>query len=157
MKSIVTLIALCVATAAITLVGFYYFTTRDDNYEWSKDFSEIIRAGMVKNSFAIGPVKEINTSDVKLPIERIIQLKLQKIGSKIGLTRYENEFGQSITVTSSHNRKVTFKAWCLGDHIKGLEVEYENLSSMQVDSLKTTIHSRFDGYNIIWTNKKPQF
>lgn len=149
-KVFITFFSLTVLTTGLTI--FYYYATHDGNYEWSKEFNEDVRDITEKHNFKIATVEEINPNRIKLPIKRSIQLKLQKLGSKIGLTIYGHEFGQSISVRSNDKGKlITFKAWCLSDHIKGLEIEYMNLDNVILDSLRNDARRHFDNYDIVWT------
>lgn len=126
--------------------------TYDRNYTWSKEYpSEVI--SVVKNmDFKYHISDEINAEDVDLSNEKWIKLKIQKMLNKVDLMNYGTEYGQKIILNSTQNKqKLICKAWCLSDHIIGIEIEHENFDSNALKEIKQRFENQFWNYKIIWT------
>ena len=66
--------------------------------------------------------------------------------------KYGNEFGECIKLkTENKNSSINCKAWCLGDYLIGLEMEYSNIDSKTLNCFKYSLENHFSNYKIIWT------
>lgn len=136
-------------------IGFYKFMTYDRKYIWSKEFETEIKMVASDLEYNVVEVKEIKVENIKLPKERALKLHIQKTLSKIKITNYSKEFGQSIVLNSEDLIKlVNCKGWCLGDHLIGIEIEYENIDENTLNKLKNSFKKQFVDYEIIWTQLK---
>jgi hypothetical protein len=133
-------------------IGFYKFMTYDRKYNWSKEFETEIKIVASDLGYNIAKVKEIKVENIKLPKEKALKLHIQKALSEIKIANYPKEFGQSIVLNSGDStRLVNCKGWCLGDHLIGVEIEYENIDKNTLNKLKNSIKKQFVDYEIIWT------
>ncbi|WP_299184686.1 hypothetical protein [uncultured Aquimarina sp.] len=82
------------------------------------------------------PVK-IDPKKIKLSKEKSINLKIQKLLSKVDLMNYGSEYGEKIILNSTNrNRKIIFKSWYLSDHLIGIEIEHNNLDPSSLEKMK---------------------
>lgn len=134
------------------LFCFYKFMTYDRNYAWSKEYKVEIITIAGKTGFKITQTDAINVGEIKRSTEKTIKIRIQKILSKVNLMKYGQEFGERTTFISASNKgSLICKAWCLDDHLIGLEMEYANIDVSTFTSLKAHIEKRFINYKIIWT------
>ena len=126
--------------------------TYDRNYTWSKDYSYEIENTVDNLNFEFQKSEKINPENIKLPNEKWIKLKIQKLLSKVNLMSYGTEFGEKITLNSTESeQKLICKGWCLSDHLIGIEIEHKNLDSNALKRLKQRFENQFPNYKIIWT------
>ena len=126
--------------------------TYDRNYSWTKEFNEYVIHATVNSKFQVDKEEKIDIQDIKLPFERSVKIRLQKLLNKIGFMNYGQAFGSSITCVSDNpNEVLKFKGWCLSDHVIGLEIEYKNIDNPTLNSLKLEINKQFNNYEVIWT------
>ncbi|MBE0391837.1 hypothetical protein [Flavobacterium sp. PL002] len=134
---------------------FYKFITYDRNYSWSKEYSIELQDNLSNNDFEIQSSHEISPDSIKLTIEKRIKLKIQKALTELYIMNYGIEFGEkSVFYSSKTNQRLVFKAWCLSDHLVGIEIEYENFDSSSLKKIKERLVKQFPNYKIIWTNKQ---
>lgn len=137
----------------IGALGFYKFMTYDRAYTWSKEYKIDIQNIAKQYELSINSTQKINTDQIKLPTERAIKINIQKFLAKIDLMSYPNEYGEFTRFSNSDTKEIiNCKAWCLGDHLIGLEFEYQNISPGKLSCIKDNIESLFSNYKIIWTD-----
>jgi hypothetical protein len=126
--------------------------TYDRNYTWSKEYSYEVENAVDNLNFEFQKSENINPEKIKLPNEKWIKLKIQKLLSKVNLMNYGNEFGEKNTLNSTKNeQKLICKGWCLSDHLIGIEIEHKNFDSNALKKLKKRFENQFPNYKIIWT------
>ncbi len=126
--------------------------TYDRKYNWTKGFEEEISNVSKKFGFLILKSDIVNVDNIKLSKERTIKINIQKALSRIGLMNYGEEFGQTIILKSENTDQILkCKAWCLGDHIMGIEIEYGKFGSYPLNNIKQEFQKKFVNYKIIWT------
>jgi hypothetical protein len=126
--------------------------TYDRNYTWSKEYSYEIKNAVDNLSFEFQKSEKINPENIKIPNEKLIKLKIQKLMSEVNLMNYGTEFGEKITLKSTESgQKLICKGWCLSDHLIGIEIEYQKFDSKTLKKLKLRFEKQFPNYNIVWT------
>lgn len=136
----------------VGLFCFYEFMTYDRNYTWSKEFEDEVKAVATVHALHVAKSVEINVDSVKLPTERAVKIAIQRTLSNIHLMNYGRAYGKAIVlIPDSSNALLICKAWCLSDHIMGLEFEYENMDETALTSLKNDFNRHFSNYKIVWT------
>lgn len=131
---------------------FYKFMTYDRNYTWSKEYSFEVENALENLDFEFQKSENINTENIKLPNEKWIKLKIQKLLNKVDLMNYGTEFGEKITLNSTKSEQLLIcKGWCLSDHLIGIEIEYKNIDAKTFEKIKQQFESQFPNYKLIWT------
>jgi hypothetical protein len=125
-KVLITVLALFVV-----IFVFYKLMTYDRNYTWTKELNEQVTIAFKGTRFNISKTDSVNIDKIKLPTEREIKIKIQKGLSKLGL--------------------MSFKAWCLSDHLIGIEIEYKNVDTAVLQLIKERLEHQFENYEIVWT------
>lgn len=126
--------------------------TYDRNYSWAKDYKERLIVIAHDNNFTISREETINVGDIKRSTEKRLQIRLQKALTVIELEKHHHEYGEKTTLTSNNsNAYLNFKAWCLDDYLIGIEIEYRNLDSTSINTLKQQCNKEFRNYKIVWT------
>lgn len=131
---------------------FYQFMTYDRNYNLSKEFEYDIQEIAFNSGFIINQVNRGNVNNIKLPTERVIKIRIQKILNQMGLSSYGHQYGITINLISKKSQaNLTCKGWCLDDHLIGIEIEYKNIDNNSLNTLKNHFEKQFSKYQIIWT------
>ena len=131
---------------------FYKFMTYDRNYTWSKEYSFEVEKALENLDFEFQKSEKINNENIKLPNEKWIKLKIQKLLNKVDLMNYGTEFGEKITLNSTKSEQLLIcKGWCLSDHLIGIEIEHKNIDSKTLEKIKQRFESQFPNYKLIWT------
>jgi hypothetical protein len=128
--------------------------TYDRNYTWSIELEDQIKVVSKVYGFSVVKTDKISIDSINLPTERTIKINIQKALNKINLMNYGQEFGEKILLKSNNSKSVlNCKAWCLSDHVIGLEIEYNNIEKDTFTKLKQGFEKQFDNYKILWTEK----
>ena len=131
---------------------FYTFMTYDRNYSWSKNYSYEVENAVENLNFELQNSEKINPESIKLPNEKWIKLKIQKLLSKVDLMSYGTEFGKKITLNSTKSEQLLIcEGWCLSDHLIGIEIEYKNIDLKTLEIIKKRFENQFTDYKLIWT------
>ena len=126
--------------------------TYDRNYTWSKNYSYEVENAVGNLNFEFQNSEKINPENIKLPNEKWVKLKIQKLLSKVDLMNYGTEFGEKITLSSTKSeQKLICKGWCLSDHLIGIEIEYGKFDLKSINEIKQRFEKQFPNYKIIWT------
>ena len=145
-------ILIIIITILISLIGFYKFMTYDRNYTWTKEFEESVINTTKNTKFKIQKIEKTEVENIKLPFERNLKIKIQKLLSEVGLMNYGTEFGEIIYLVSDKpNEVLKIKSWCLSDHIIGIEITEENIEIENLNAIRKNIETEFDNYKIVWT------
>ena len=152
MTSQIKKIVFYILLSLIGLFGFYKFMTYDRNYTWTKELEEEVKITSKIYGFNIVKTNRIEIDDIKLPTERAIKIRIQKALNNLGLMNYGQEFGQTFLLNSVNTKQlINCKAWCLSDHVIGLEIEYKNIEKDCLNNIKQEFKKQFDNYKIVWT------
>jgi hypothetical protein len=134
------------------VTGFYKFMTYDRVYSWSKEIEDEIKVVASKHNLKIANSEIVDVDNIKLPTERRIKVGIQKFLSKFDLMNYGGEMGYTFLLsTINENEYIKCKAWCLGDHVIGIEIEHKNLKNDFFNKLKKEFGDHFNHYKIVWT------
>ena len=135
----------------VGFLGFYKFMTYDRTHTWAKEYKEDISAIAENNGFRIIKSDLIDINTIRLPTERGIKMRIQRALSKVNLMNYGKAYGENILLRNNNkNDIVNCKAWCLSDHLIGLEIEYKNLDKIKLANLKSDFEQEFWNCNIVW-------
>jgi hypothetical protein len=126
--------------------------TYDRNYTWSKEYTlEAVKVAENLN-FEFQKKEKISIENIKLPNEKWIKLKIQKLLNKVDLMNYGTEFGEKITLNATKSEQLLIcKGWCLSDHLIGIEIEHKNIDVKTLEKIKQRFESQFPNYKLIWT------
>ena len=126
--------------------------TYDRNYTWSKEYSFEVENALENLDFEFQKSEKINTENIKLPNEKWIKLKIQKLLNKVDLMNYGTEFGEKITLNLIKSEQLLIcKGWCLRDHLIGIEIEHKNIDVETLEKIKQRFENQFPNYKLIWT------
>ena len=126
--------------------------TYDRNYTWSKEFEESVKHATKNTNFTIQKIKKTEVENVKLPFEKNLKIKIQKLLNKVGLMNYGTEFGEIIYIVSNKpNEILKVKSWCLSDHIIGIEITDRNVETENMKTIRKSLETEFNNYEIVWT------
>ena len=126
--------------------------TYDRNFTWSKLYLEDIKTVAEKNGFKLQQTDKIDITEIKRTSEKILKINIQKVLSKLNLMNYGHEFGEKTKFTKENIEIfLNCKAWCLDDHLIGLEIEYMNVDEITLNNFKESLEKQFNNYKIIWT------
>ena len=139
---------------ASIIVGFYKFMTYDRSYNWVKQLQYETESLTKVHDFRLKEISNIEVKNIKLPNERLLKIKIQKLLSFFNLMNYGQEFGKSLKYTSKDNSEIIIiKAWCMNDHVIGIEIELLNIDETKSQNIKNKFTAYFFNYTIIWTHK----
>jgi hypothetical protein len=134
------------------IIGFYKFMTYDRVYSYSKEIEDEIKIVANKQNLKIANSGNIDIDSIKLPTERRMKIRIQKFLSKFNLMNYGIEMGYIFLLNSNdENEYIKCKAWCLSDHVIGIEFEHKNLKKEFFNKMKEEFDNHFDHYKIVWT------
>ena len=124
--------------------------TYDRNYTWTKEFEESVKNATKNTKFTIQKIEKTEVENVKLPFERNLKIKIQKVLSEVGLMNYGTEFGEIIYLVSDNPREILqVKSWCLSDHIIGIEIIEKNIKEENLNVIRKNIEVEFNNYKIV--------
>lgn len=139
----------------VLITGFFYFykfMTYDRNYTWVKEYREEIMTIAKSTDFKVKQTEIIDIANIKRSTEKTIKIEIQKVLGNVNLMTFGRELGESTKLTLENtNGFFNCKAWCLDDHLIGLEIEYKDIDDSTFASFKKTFEKQFDNYQIIWT------
>jgi len=143
---------LAIAVILAFLVLFKLFMA-EGHHSWAKENEYEITEIASHHSLLKEETIPKNPEDIQLPFVKSVRVFIQKNLHEVNWMDYDKEYGSQYSFKAKNgNGKVVCKARFSGDHLQGMVVEFREMESALIDSIKSQLNDVYPQYKIIWVD-----